>query len=123
MLKVSGRMNGSYSNMFNITRGTRQGSVLTPRFFCIFLNSLLVDLECSNAGVCIGTDSYQSFAYADDINLFSVTVDGLQSLIDICLAYSKKGGFVMMVKMVLWTPSEYCYIVMTMALDTPDLIL
>ena len=79
--------------MFNIPRGTRQGSVLSPRFFCIFLNSLLVDLECSNAGVRIGPDSYQSFAYADDINLFSATVGGLQSLIDICLAYSKKWRF------------------------------
>ena len=76
-LKASVRMNGAYSNMFNITRGTRQGSVLSPRFFCIFLDSLLVDLECSNAGVRIGPDSYQSFAYADDINLFSATVGGL----------------------------------------------
>ena len=89
-LKASVRMNGSYSNMFNITRGTRQSSVLSPRFFCIFLNSLLVDLD---AGVRIGPDSYQSFAYADDINLFSATVGGLQSLIDICLAYSKKWQF------------------------------
>ena len=56
MLKASVRMNGSYSNMFNITRGTRQGSVLSPRFFCIYLNSSLVDLECSNAGVRIGPD-------------------------------------------------------------------
>ena len=92
-LKASVGMNGSYSNMFNITRGARQGSVLSPRFFCIFLNSLLVDLECSNAGVRIGPDSYHSFAYADDINLFSATVGGLQSLIDICLAYSKKWRF------------------------------
>ena len=92
-LKASVRMNGSYSNMFNITRGTRQGSVLSPRFFCIFLNSLLVDLECSKAGVRIGPDSYQSFAYADDINLFSATVGGLQSLIDICFAYSNKWRF------------------------------
>ena len=58
MLKALVRMNGSYRNMFNITRGTRQGSVLSPHFFCIFLNSLLVDLECSNADVRIGPDSY-----------------------------------------------------------------
>ena len=89
-LKASVRMNGSYSNMFRITRGMRQGSVLSPRFFCILLNSLLVHLECSNAGVRIGPDSYQSFAYAHYINLFSATVGGLQSIIDICLAYSNK---------------------------------
>ena len=29
---------------------------------------------------------------ADDINLFSATVGGLKSLIDICLAYSSKSG-------------------------------
>ena len=57
LLKASVRMNGSYSNMFSIPQGTRQGSVLSPRFFCIFLNSLLVDLECSKAGVRIGPDS------------------------------------------------------------------
>ena len=57
-LKASVRMNNSYINLFGITRGTRQGSVLSPRFFCIFLNSSLVDLEFSKAGVRIGSDSY-----------------------------------------------------------------
>ena len=77
----------------SIWHSARQGSVLSPRVFCIFLNSLLVDRECSNAGVRIGPDSYQSFAYADNINLLSATVGGLHSLIDICLAYSKKWRF------------------------------
>ena len=56
MLKASGRMNGLYSKVFKITRGTCQGSVLSPRFFCIFSNSLLVDLKCSNACVRMGPD-------------------------------------------------------------------
>ena len=92
MLKASVKMNDSDSNMFDITRGRRQGSFLSPRFFCIFLNSLLVDLECSNAGVRIGPDSIICI-YADDINLFSAAVGGLQSLIDICLTYSSKWRF------------------------------
>ena len=37
------KWNGCYSKMFDITRGTRQGSKLSPYLFNIFINQLLLD--------------------------------------------------------------------------------
>ena len=44
-LKASIRWNGKHRNAFSVTIGTRQGSVLSPYLFNIFLNDLLCDLN------------------------------------------------------------------------------
>ena len=87
------KWNGSYSKPFDVTRGTRQGSVLSPYLFNIFINQLLLDLNNCDAGVRIGDTLYNSMAYADDITLFSTNVQDLQNLIDVCDAYSKRWKF------------------------------
>ena len=87
------KWNGSYSKSFCVTGGTRQGSVLSPYLFNIFINQLLLDLNNCDAGVRIGNILYSSMAYADDITLFSTNVQDLQNLIDICVAYSKRWRF------------------------------
>ena len=78
------KWNGSYSKPFGVTRGTRQGSVLSPYLFKICINQLLLDLNNCDAGVRIGDTLYNSMAYADDITLFSTNVQDLQNLIDVC---------------------------------------
>ncbi len=92
-LKGVVKWNGSFSNVFDVTRGTRQGSVLSPYLFNIFLNDLLIQLKESKFGVNIGNRIYNSFSYADDISLFSVSVPGLQHLIDACFRYSVRWRF------------------------------
>ena len=87
------KWNGSYSKPFDVTRGTRQGSVLSPYLFNIFINQLLLDLNNCDAGVRIGDTLYNYMDYADDITLFSTNVQDLQSLIDVCDAYSKRWKF------------------------------
>ena len=67
--------------MFDITRGTRQGSKLSPFLFTIFINQLLLDLNDCDVGVIIGDVLYNSMAYADDITVFSTNAKGLQRLI------------------------------------------
>ena len=59
----------------------------------IFLNDLLIQLKESKFGVNIGNRIYNSFSYADDISLFSVSVPGLQHLIDACFRYSVRWRF------------------------------
>ncbi len=92
-LSASVKWNGEYSTVFNVTKGTRQGSILSPYFFNIFLNDLLVDLKSSNYGVSIGNLLFNSYAYADDVTVFSATACGLQKLIDTCYVYSRKWRF------------------------------
>ena len=50
-LKAVFRWNGECSYSFNVTRGTRQGSRLSPHIFGIFINDLLIDLSTSDHGV------------------------------------------------------------------------
>ena len=75
------KWNGSYSKSFCVTRGTRQGSVLSPYLFNICINQLSLDLNNCDAGVRIGESLYNCMAYADDITLFSTNVQDLQNLI------------------------------------------
>jgi len=68
-----------------ITRGTRQGSILSPVLFNLFLSGLILELSLCERVV---NHLYNSFAYADDVSLFSTTVPGLQKCIDIYTHYS-----------------------------------
>ena len=43
----------------------------------------MLELPLCEHGVRVGNHLYNSFAYADDVALFSTTVPGLQKLIDI----------------------------------------
>ena len=87
------KWNGSYSKSFCVTRGTRQGGVLSLYLLNIFINKLLLDLKNCDAGIRIGDTMCNSMAYADDIILFATNVQDLQNLIDVCVAYSKRWRF------------------------------
>jgi len=82
------RWNGLYSCKVDVQRGTRQDSKLSPALFKIFLNDMLKMVTKAKCGITISDSHFNSFAFADDVTLFSKTVTGLQSLIDICVKYS-----------------------------------
>ena len=87
------RINGKYGTHFKISKGTRQGSVLSPYIFNIFIDDLLKELEHSPCGVRIGSSKFNSMAYADDIELVAANVSDLQILANICYNYSRRWRF------------------------------
>jgi hypothetical protein len=101
-LKASVRWNGVQSDFFTVTRGIRQGSLLSPIFFTFFIDGLLMELGRTNSGLRIGQLLINNFAYADDLNLLAANVPDLQTLIGVCKNiflhvcndYSKRWQFV-----------------------------
>jgi len=57
----------------NAINGVKQGGVLSPVLFCIYLDNLLVRLSRSGVGCFIGETFVGALAYADDIVLVTIS--------------------------------------------------
>ena len=78
------------SSMFTIVNGTRQGSILSPALFALYVDELLVGLRrlgvgCKVAGVYMG-----AVGFCDDILLMAPTRDGMQLMLDTCQSFADK---------------------------------
>jgi len=80
---------GVLGNIFNIARGVRQGGVLSPFLFAIYMAELIGQLS-SGYGLYVGNLFMGCIMYADDIMLLSCSCYGLQKLVDICEHYGEK---------------------------------
>ena len=76
------RWNGHYSYPFNITRGTRQGSLFSPYVFNVLINGLINELQECNHGISIGDFKLNNVTYADDITLICMFIHRRAPVID-----------------------------------------
>ena len=67
--------------------GVRQGGVLSPYLFAVFIDDVIKSVQCSQYGCHFGLLSFSIFLYADDILLISPSVSGLQQLISLVEHY------------------------------------
>jgi len=72
---------------FCVYCGVRQGGVLSPLLFAIYVDDLISELRQSGYGLHIGSLFIGSILYADDIALLACSCYGLQQLINICHKY------------------------------------
>ena len=60
---------GAHSNMFKIFNGVKQGSVISPLLFTLYIDSLFLLLKQLGLGCHVGLTYAGAFGYADDIAL------------------------------------------------------
>ena len=79
-----------YSRDFCVHKSVRQGGVLSPYLFSLYMDELGFLLSQSGVGCRIGSTSCNNLWYADDLCLLAPSVTALQRLIDICCDYVTK---------------------------------
>ena len=76
-------MDNNYTTLFKINKGVRQGCVLSPLLFNIFLADLLKKLDSLNRNINIDNTSISCIAWADDLVLLAESEEGLQNLLKV----------------------------------------
>ena len=82
------KWNDTHSRSFNVTSGVRQGGILSPKLFIVYVDDLLVTLRKSGVGCHIVELFVAAIMYADDLALLAPTRGALQQLLDVCHDYS-----------------------------------
>ena len=70
------------SSKFQVTNGVRQGGVLSPLLFDVYVNELSELLNKSGIGGNLGGTLINHMLYADDICIVSLSSSGLQHLLN-----------------------------------------
>ena len=79
------RWESCLSHKVKLTAGVRQGGVLSPLLFAVFVDDLLIKLRESSLGCHIKGICLNAVMYADDLPLMSISVCHLQRMAELCL--------------------------------------
>jgi hypothetical protein len=69
------------------SNGVKQGGVMSPLLFTIYIDVLFCRLQQSGFGCCIGNTFCGAMGYADDVILLAPTVTGMKHMLEICTKY------------------------------------
>jgi len=86
-LCASVQWNGFIGDVFRIECGVRQGGILSPLLFCVYIDDLVKELRLSGYGTYLGSMFVGAILYADDVCLMSRSCFGLQKMLDLCSNY------------------------------------
>ena len=81
---------GILSDYFVAVNGVKQGGVLSPVLFCLYIDGLLVALSKAGIGCFVGSNFVGALAYADDIVLLAPTASALRKMLAICDSYASE---------------------------------
>ena len=84
------RWKGEDSRKYNIKRGVKQGSIVSPLLYKLYINQLLLDLERSDLGMKIGETYIGCPTCADDVTLLTDTPNQIQPLLNIATEYASQ---------------------------------
>ena len=79
------KVNGKFSEWFDINCGVKQGCVLSPTLFSMFVNDLVGDIKGLGKGVQCDVYSFTSLLYADDLVIIADKEEDLQAMLDVVI--------------------------------------
>jgi hypothetical protein len=80
----------STSVFFTTTNGVRQGGILSPKLFAVYIDDLSMVLNALKVGCYIDFTCVNHLFYADDMCLLAPSALGLQLLVNVCEHYGFK---------------------------------
>ena len=78
------------SDTFSVSNGVKQGGVLSPILFGVYIDELLGRLKSSSYGCHIGNMFFGALAYADDVTLLCPSRSSVIHMLNIANEYSKE---------------------------------
>ena len=72
----------------DICNGVKQGGVLSPILFCLYIDALFVRLKQSGIGCHIGNQYAGAVGYADDVSLIAPSRHAAILMLSICEKYA-----------------------------------
>ena len=84
MSKLAVKWDNAQSQLFGQGNGVKQGAVLSPLLFAVYIDPLIERIRKSGLGCHIGNTSSNVFGYADDLLLLSSTYSSMEKLQKIC---------------------------------------
>ena len=89
-VKCCVRINGSLTDWFPVDIGLKQGCVLSPVLFAMYINDLTLAIKALGKGVSIENEKVSILLYADDIVLISETEEELQEMLTLVHSWCQK---------------------------------
>ncbi len=86
------RMDGCYTGYIDIRSGVKQGGIMSPHLYNVYVDDLMERLLNEKLGCMIGELSYGVIFYADDIVLMGASRRKVQRMVDICSEYGEMYG-------------------------------
>ena len=83
-----------FSERFFESNGVRQGGLLSPYLFAVYLDDLSLLLNKASPGCYVGNFLVNHLIFADDICCFCPSIKGLRLLLDICSKCADDHGIV-----------------------------
>lgn len=78
------------SYLFSVTNGVKQGGILSPALFSIYIDVLLERLQDSGQGCYVGSIFAGAYGYADDIIILCPSKLSLSSQLNVAISYSNE---------------------------------
>jgi hypothetical protein len=78
------------SEYFLAANGVKQGAVMSPVLFCVYIDELLISISKVCVGCYIGGFFVGAFAYTDDVVIVAPSATALRRLLTICDEYARE---------------------------------